>query len=79
MDHNLLSILTAGVLVVLSIIGIMLRGWFKHVNDNLEAVWKEFKEERKAREDRWNILHQQCSEHAAKLANLEGRLNGKAK
>lgn len=78
-DHNYLSVVTTCVLVALGIIGFLTRGWFKYVNDNLVSIWTELKEERTAREERWNQLHTQCNLHGERISKIEGRLDGKDK
>lgn len=39
-DHNYLSIVTTLILVALGIIGFLLRGWVKHVNENIGEIWQ---------------------------------------
>ena len=76
-DHNYISFIVTAILLVISIIGIMLRGWFKHVNDNLNLLWQKYDEENKSREKRWSDLHLKCEAHTAKISNIEGRLGWK--
>lgn len=74
MDHNITSILLAAILLVLGFIGFMGRGWIMHVNRNLEAIWTSFKEERAAREERWDKQRGECKTHGERLAAVETRL-----
>ena len=76
-DHNILSFAIFLLATVIAIIGVMLKGWFKHVNDNLERLWDRIDEESKARQGRWDNLHDKCEVHSAQIAELKGRMNGK--
>lgn len=83
-DHTLITILLFIIGTVATVIGVLVRGWFKHVNDNFKEVFARLKasddariEEGRAREKRWIDLKDHCSEHAAKLSELKGKLNGK--
>lgn len=75
MDHNYLSVMVAGAMVALGVLGFLVRGWFQHVNSNLVAIWEELKAERRAREERWETLHRQCNRHGERISVIEGVLS----
>lgn len=79
LDHNFTTVALFVIGIVLAIMGVMMRGWFKHVNDNLDRLWEHMGDEAKAREDRWNALHEQCNRHGERISKIEGRLDTKAK
>ena len=78
-DHNYISLAIFGLTMVMAVLGVLIRGWFSHVNLNLVNLWERIDAEAKARQDRWDNLHEKCEVHSAAIAELKGRLNGKAK
>ena len=76
LDHNSVTIALFTLSLVMAIIGVLIRGWFKHVNNNLEKLWERMDAEAERREERWNHLHNQCNSHGERISRIEGKLNG---
>lgn len=75
-DHVFITILLFVIGTVAAAFGVLVRGWFKHVNDSLREIFQRLNDENKAREKRWTTLNNHCREHSEKLSELRGKFNG---
>ena len=72
------------------VIGYLFHGWRKHVDTNIDNLWKDrdreiearelrWQREIEAREQRWRDQFKLCTDHFTRTAKLEGRLNARGK
>ena len=71
-----LPVITTAVLLAVSCVAFLVRGWVKHVDKSLDALWQEIAESRRERESKLWELQNNHAATTERLARIEGKLNG---